>query len=100
MAATMAAVTGSRRDGLFVQGEMVCFYVPQDPAEEFRRLRLQLLEENAQLAQSQAILILNKTDRLQMQQLQQVAELVAKVKKQTGIAEVHAVSGGSRGCID
>ncbi|KAL8274273.1 hypothetical protein Esti_001784 [Eimeria stiedai] len=64
----------------------------QDPAEEFWLLQQELLQQNAALAGLPALLVLNKTDYCMQQQQQHVGELVERVKRQTGLTDVHAVS--------
>lgn len=71
----------------------------QDPAEECRTLREQLLQANPQLADLPLIVALNKIDLLQQCQRKQkqdrrkVASVVDRVRSQTGIGEVYSVSG-------
>ncbi|CDJ35588.1 uncharacterized protein EMH_0004800 [Eimeria mitis] len=69
-----------------------------DPALECVRLRQQLLQESPELADLPFIVVLNKIDMLQQRQSKQqrvsrkLANLVERVKTQTGIGGVYAVS--------
>ncbi|OEH77222.1 hypothetical protein cyc_05586 [Cyclospora cayetanensis] len=69
-----------------------------EPAKAYLTVRQQLAHANPHLAQLPAILVLTKVDLLEQQEQEQgqeklkATELVEMMKRETGIAEVHAVS--------